>query len=56
MRQSKQTVSQKTKQLMVQSVRDLNQKRKMLNRVLETVMNEKNAQWLRDSKLIRDTS
>ncbi len=56
MRQSKQTVSHKTKQLMVQSVRDLNQKRKMLNRVLETVMAEKSAQWLRDSRLTRDSS
>ena len=33
MRQSKHSVSTKTKQLMVQSVRDLNQKRKMLNKL-----------------------
>jgi hypothetical protein len=43
MRQSKQSVSTKTKQLMVQSVRDLNQKRKMLNKLFYSLMCEKSA-------------
>ena len=50
MRATKNAVSSKTKQLMVQSVRDLNQKRRMLNRVLETVLTDHTAQWLRDSR------
>ena len=40
----------KTKQLMVQSVRDLNQKRKMLVRCFDSVYHERSAQWLIDSR------
>ena len=39
---------------MVQSVRDLNQKRKMLNKIFDSLMHEKSNQWLKDSKQISD--
>ena len=50
MKQSKFSVSSKTKQLMVQSVRDLNQKRKMLVRCFDSVLHERSTQWLKDSR------
>lgn len=47
---TKKAVSQKTKQLLLQSVRDLNQKRKMLIKTFDMIVNERSAQWIKDSK------
>jgi len=44
-------VSSKTKQLLIQTIRDLNQKRKSLVKTFETARQDSSAQWLKDSRV-----
>lgn len=50
MKQAKKAVPQKTKALLLQSIRDLTQKKKSLIKALDTVLGEQSSMWLKNSK------